>query len=51
MSKNKPRYRFCWACSRKLYGNSHALRFIDGYERILHGACAEEIDAGIEIMP
>ncbi len=49
--KPKPRYRFCWACSRKLHGNSYVLRVIDGYERILHGTCAADIEAGIEVMP
>lgn len=49
--KPKPRVRFCWACSRKLYGVSHVLRVIDGCERILHATCAYEIDNGIEVMP
>ncbi len=48
---SKPRVRFCWACSRKLRGNHHVIRFIDGHERVLHAICADELEAGIEVMP
>lgn len=38
----RPRYRFCWECSRQLYGNAHRVVFVDGIERIVHAACAKE---------
>jgi len=36
----KARYPFCWVCSRKLRGNSHAEVEIDGERRIVHKSCA-----------
>lgn len=36
----KPRVRFCWICSRKLWGNSHiSVTGPDGNERIMHKFC------------
>lgn len=37
----KPKYRFCWACSRKLQANFHRVCVVDGREVIVHTACAE----------
>lgn len=35
----RPRYRFCWWCSRQLQGNFHRIVVVDGIERIVHAAC------------
>lgn len=43
----KPRYRFCWACSRQLYGNKYRTRIVDNREVVLHGACAKILDADL----
>jgi hypothetical protein len=43
MSKPKvprPRYRFCWWCSRQLWGNVYRMVIVDGIDRIVHAACA-----------
>ena len=48
MEKEKPKYRFCWECSRKLWGNRHAVRVIDGHERILHKCCAKDLDEQLD---
>ena len=37
----KSRVRFCWECSRQLWGNHFVEREIDGYKRILHKQCAK----------
>ncbi len=37
----KPRVRFCWYCSRKLWGNKYTEDKIDGYSRIFHKSCHE----------
>lgn len=37
----KPKYPFCWWCSRKLWGNVHRLVVVDGYEATVHVACVE----------
>ncbi len=37
----KPRVRFCWECSRQLWGNSHTIMYIDGEYRVLHKLCAQ----------
>lgn len=38
----RPRYRFCWECSRQLQGNAHRVVVVHGIERIVHAACAAE---------
>jgi len=42
------RTNFCWACSRKLWGNKYATRVIEEHERTLHKSCAAEYDEGRE---
>jgi hypothetical protein len=39
---SKPKYRFCWACSRQLQGNFHRVAIIEGgHEVPVHAECAE----------
>jgi len=49
----KPRYRFCWACSRQLRGAFHRVCLVDGHEVIVHAHCAErerlEVKAGAHL--
>lgn len=35
--------KFCWACSKKLWGNHKEELVIDGYNRTLHKMCAKEV--------
>lgn len=45
-----PRYRFCWACSRRLQGNFHRVAIVEGgLEVIVHADCAEK--DGLAIKP
>jgi ribosome-binding protein aMBF1 (putative translation factor) len=37
----KPKYRFCWVCSRQLHGNFHRVAIADGHEVIVHADCAK----------
>ena len=37
----KPRYRFCWVCSRQLRGNFHRVCLVNGHEVITHANCAD----------
>ncbi len=37
----KPRYRFCWSCSRQLHGNFHRVAIVDGNEVTVHADCAK----------
>lgn len=37
----KPRVRWCWSCGRKLWGNHHVEKMIDGHPRILHETCGK----------
>lgn len=39
-SYQRPKYLFCWVCSRKLHGRAHQVVIIDGAERIVHKQCA-----------
>lgn len=32
-------YRFCWWCSRQLWGKSHRARIVDGHDVVVHTAC------------
>jgi len=44
---DKPRYRFCWECSRKLVGNIHAeVQTPQGQSVIVHKDCAEFAKTG-----
>ena len=43
----KPRTRFCWLCNRKLRGNHHVEKMIDGHPRILHKDCGKRAEAGL----
>lgn len=45
----RPRVNFCWLCGRKLWGNKHIETFVDGHIRILHKACHERIERGIDV--
>lgn len=43
----KPRYRFCWECSRQLVGNAHAeVVTPQGQTVIVHKVCAEDAKNG-----
>jgi len=44
MTDREPRAKFCWECGRKLWGNRHVLKEIDGQIRTLHKACAEKLE-------
>ena len=35
--------KFCWICSKKLWGNRSEELIIDGYPRTLHKICAKEV--------
>ena len=42
----KPKYRFCWVCSRKLHGNFHRVAIVHPgteheHEVIVHERCGE----------
>ena len=37
----KPRYRFCWVCSRQIRGNYFSEVPIDGFNRVVHKHCAK----------
>lgn len=37
----KPIVRFCWVCSRQLYGRQFATISRDGHEHVCHKACAQ----------
>ena len=43
---DKPRVRFCWHCSLKLWGIQYTRLWVDGAERILHKSCAILIQLG-----
>lgn len=41
--RGKPRYRFCWHCNSKLWGNEHHILETDGGEILVHATCAREM--------
>lgn len=41
--QGKPRYRFCWHCDGKLWGNKHHVLETHGGEVTLHAECAKEL--------
>jgi hypothetical protein len=43
-ASTRPKYRFCWSCSRQLYGNRHRLRMVHGNIVVLHVECAKEME-------
>lgn len=45
--KAKPRVRFCWVCSRKLYGNHYREVIFkgDGRAKIVHAQCKDKVNA------
>jgi len=45
----KPKYRFCWVCSRKLHANFHRVATVDGHEVVVHALCA--MLEGLEVKP
>ena len=48
-TQTKPRYRFCWLCSKKLRGNFHVEYKIDGHSRILHKVCWKDyVEDGVK---
>jgi hypothetical protein len=40
MKPSRPRYRFCWSCSRQLHGNHHRVVQVEGGTAIVHAECA-----------
>lgn len=45
--KPKPRVRFCWVCSKKLYGSIHFVEVVykkDGLAKIVHKVCANKVN-------
>jgi len=44
----KPKYRFCWVCSRKLHGAYFREVVIDGQKRVVHKACSGQCPPGFE---
>lgn len=49
----KPKYRFCWACSRQLHGNTHRVVVINPdtpqeFETVVHAHCAVKDDLMIK---
>lgn len=49
--KRRPRYRFCWECSRKLYGNAHRELETPAGLVIVHMHCAEDMIKAGEAWP
>jgi hypothetical protein len=45
-----PKYPYCWHCSGKLWGNRYRTAVIDGHERVLHAACADELKRNPEAV-
>lgn len=45
----KPKYQFCWSCSRRLHGNFHRVAMVDGHRVIVHAECARR--DRLEIVP
>jgi len=43
---NPPRVKFCWECGRKLWGNHHVIRLIEGHPRTLHKSCGAKYEEG-----
>ena len=39
----KSKIKFCWLCSKKLYGNHSEVLVIDTHSRTLHKTCAKTI--------
>ncbi len=39
----KPRVRFCWECGKQLRGNHHKEVFYQGYWRVCHKSCADQL--------
>jgi hypothetical protein len=39
-----PKIRLCWMCNRQFRGNHFTTRTVQGHERELHKACAEDYD-------
>jgi hypothetical protein len=44
----KPKYMFCWECSRRLHANFHRVCVVQGNRVIVHAECAER--EGYEII-
>jgi hypothetical protein len=42
--------KFCWICSKKLWGNSSEVLMIDGYSRTLHKTCAKKVKRGYDFV-
>jgi hypothetical protein len=45
---NKPRVRFCWHCSKKLWGNHYDVVEYMGIERIVHKQCKHKAEKEIK---
>jgi hypothetical protein len=48
----KPKYRFCWVCSRQLHANFHRVVIVNQgtsaeFETVVHASCAK----GLTIKP
>lgn len=42
MEELKPRIRFCWECSRQLWGNHFIELEVEGHKRIMHKSCGKK---------
>jgi hypothetical protein len=38
----KPKYRFCWVCSKQLWGNRFTTAMANGHEVHVHGTCSRD---------
>ena len=47
----KGKIRICWWCGRQLYGNHHKIIHYEGYDRVCHKICAENLEEGRTPMP
>lgn len=45
----KPKYMFCWVCSRRLHARFHRVAIVESGEVIVHASCAEK--EGLKIKP
>ena len=44
----RPKYRFCWVCSRQLHGNFHRVAIVNDQFVIVHVDCAK--NEGLEVI-
>jgi RNase P subunit RPR2 len=41
LNPEKPKYKFCWHCSKLLYGGRGVKIVVDNIERWVHAACKD----------